>query len=315
MGLTNFPHGITSFGVPVIGATNMIPVTTGSYFWVDSNTGLSGNTGKDKTKPLATIAQALLKCMANKGDVIVCMPGHAETITAAGGITINVAGVQIIGLGEGSLRPTITYTTAATGTLLMTAANCKLKNFILRANFADVAGAIVVSGTDCSIEDCLFSEAAINMNFLTCVKTGAVANGADGLKIIRNERISIDAAALAFVSILEATNRLVIADNFDNQSSAADIGHFIILGAFTVLGARIVKNVLNLNGDNSAQTVGVFMTGSSTNCTGIVAYNLVNNLDATTEIFDTATLDFGHFVNYMTGAIAKSGYLLPAADA
>jgi len=46
-----------------------------------------------------------------------------------------------------------------------------------------------------------------------------------------------------------------------------------------------------------------------------VAYNLVNNLDATTEIFDTATLDFGHFVNYMTGAIAKSGYLLPAADA
>lgn len=314
MGLTNFPHGITSFGVPVIGAGLDIPVTTGNYFYVSSGAGLSGNSGKSKDKPLATIAQALLKCTANKGDVILCMPGHAETITAAGGITINVAGVQVIGLGHGSLRPTITYTTAATGTLLMTAANCVLKNFILCANYADVAGAIVVSGTDCRIENCLFTEYTTDMNFLTCIKTGAVANCADGLTIINNTRISIDAAALAFISILEATNRLTVLDNYDNQSSAADVGHFIIMGAFVCLGALIARNMLNINGDNNAQTVGVFMTGSSTTSTGIVAYNLVNSLDATTELFDTATLDFGHFQNFMTGTIAKSGYVLPAID-
>jgi hypothetical protein len=152
------------------------------------------------------------------------------------------------------------------------------------------------------------------MNFLNVFRTGAVANCADGLTIVGNTRISIDAAALAFVSILEATDRLLIANNFDNQSSAADIGHFITMGAFVCLGARILGNILNLNGDNNAQTVGVFATGSSTTSTGTIAYNLIGHLDSTTELFDTATLDFQHFLNYSTAVIAKSGYLLPAAD-
>lgn len=315
MPLTHFPHGISSFGVPVIGAGQQIPCTTGNYFWVSSGTGIAGNSGKDQTKPLATIAQALLKCTASKADVIICMPGHAETITAAGGININVAGVQVVGLGHGSLSATITYTTADTGTLLMTAANCVLKNFRFTANYADVAAAIVVSAADCTIESCLFNEYATDMNFLTCIKTGAVANGADGLTVTNNSRISIDAAALAFISVLANTARLVVAGNFDNQSSAADVGHFIIMGTFVCLGARIIGNTLNLNGDNNAQTVGVFMTGSSSTSTGSVAHNLVNSLDATTELFDTATLDFGHFQNFMTGTIAKSGYVLPAIDA
>ena len=47
----------------------------------------------------------------------------------------------------------------------------------------------------------------------------------------------------------------------------------------------------------------------------MMSFNFVSQLDATSELFDTATLDFGHFENRMTGTIAKSGYVLPAIDA
>lgn len=312
---TNFPNGVSSYGVPVIGSGESIPVTTGSYFWVSSVTGSVSNTGATPQAPLATIAQALAKCVNANSDVIIVLPGHAETVSAAGGLNINKSGVRIIGLGQGGLVPTITLNTAATATITVTAANVTLKNFIVTANYADIAGAIVVSATDCRLEAISFRETDTGMNFLSCIKTGTVDNGADGLTVVNCERLSIDAAALAFISILGNCNRLRVEGCFDNQSSAADVGHFIIMAAKVCLGARIIGNVLNLNGDNNAQTVGVFMTGSSTTSTGTVAYNLVNDLDATTELFDTATLDFGHFENRMTGTIAKSGYVLPAIDA
>lgn len=313
MSLTNFPNGITSFGMPVM-PTASAEVTTGDVYFVHSGTGTdAGGNGRVKSSPFATIDYAIGNCTANKGDVIYVMPGHAESISGASAIALDVAGVSVIGLGRGAARPTLTYGSATT-TIAISGANCAFKNMILNANYADVAVAIIASGVDVLIEGCLFKEAGTNLNFLSCIATSAVANAADGLSIIGNERISIDAAALAFVSILEATNRLKIIGNFDNQASAADVGHFLIMGAFVCLGAQIVGNVLNLNGDNNAQTVGVFATGSSTSSTGVMAYNLVGQLDATTELFDTATLDFHHFQNFMTGTIAKSGYVLPAID-
>lgn len=287
-------------------------------FFVCNRSGAGGadvsTHGKTYLKPFASIAYALDQCTANAGDTIYVMPGHTSTIIAAGTLTLDVAGVRIIGLGTGSIRPTITYTTAAEASLMITGANTRLSNIILNANFADVAMAIDVDAVDVIIDHCLFKEAATDMNFLSLIGTDDTANATDGLTIIDNERISVDAEALAFVSILADTSRLSIIGNFDNQASAADVGHFIILGSFDVLGARIIGNTLNLTGDNNAQTVGVFMTGSSTDCTGVVAYNLAGSLDTTTELFDTATLDFQHFENYHTGTLAKSGTILPAIE-
>jgi hypothetical protein len=317
MGLTAYPNGISSFGVP-IPADSSIPTTlTGKYIYVGNATGQNGsagNTGEDPSSPINSITNALLKCTANKMDVIVVLPGYTQTVSAASGLNINVAGVTIVGIGSGSLRPEITYDTAATATVAISAANVTVKNISFNANYADVAKAIITSAKNIRIEGCYFTEEATDMNFLTCIATDAVDNSSDGLKIIGNTRLSIDAAALAFISILGNLTDLVITDNYDNQSSAADVGHFIIMAAKVVLGLQCYRNVLNLNGDNNAQTVGVFATGSSTTSTGTMAYNLVNNLDATTELFDTATLDFGHFENRMTGTIAKSGYVLPAID-
>jgi hypothetical protein len=103
--MTRFPHGITTFGnVPVLPGD----VTTGSIFFVHSGGGKDGYLGTDPAEPLATLAAALAKCTAAKNDRIYVMPGHAETVATA--IAINVAGVEIVGLGNGDNRPTFTLT-------------------------------------------------------------------------------------------------------------------------------------------------------------------------------------------------------------
>lgn len=313
--MTNFKKGLASFGVPVLpgagGGLVGYPIITGSVFFVNSVTGSNSNSGNEPSRAFATLDYAIGKCTAGKGDVIYVMPLHAETVTS-GSIALDVNDVQIIGLGTGNRRPTFTF--GSDTTIAISAASASWVNCRFVANFADVAVGLTVSGKDFLLQGCEFAEAGTDLNWLTCIATGATDNTADGLKVIDCEEWSVDAAVLAFISILQACDRVKIANNYVSQASAADVGHFMIMAAKVMKHAYICDNILNLTGDNNAQTVGVFMTGSSTTSTGIVARNYVGNLDATTELIDTATLDFHHFLNYQTGAIAKSGYLLPAAD-
>jgi hypothetical protein len=81
MGLTNLPHGISSFGVPIYGAH--IPPITGDYFHVcpglstiiNSNgkqvVGSSGNSGESILAPLDSIKTAYDKCTSGAGDGII----------------------------------------------------------------------------------------------------------------------------------------------------------------------------------------------------------------------------------------------------
>lgn len=315
MPITHFPNGISSYGVPVLPAVDSGPIT-GDVYWVSSTQGSTGNKGDGSFEdPWTTIDYAIGQCTAAKGDVIYVKPGHTETISAASGITLDKSGVRIIGIGWGGLIPKITLDTAATATFVISAANTAVSNLILTANYADIATCFSVSATDVRIDKCSFRETATNMNFLSCIVTSSTNNACDGLTITNCERISVDAAALAFLSILGNLNRLKVIGNFDNQSSAADVGHFIIASSKVLLGAQIIGNNLNLNGDNNAQTVGVFMTGSSSTSTGTIAYNNVGSLDTTTELIVTASQGFQMFENYYTGTANASGKLWPAVDA
>lgn len=164
MGLTHFPNGIASFNVPVIGAGGGIPTTTGTYFFVDSATGSSGNTGKTPDAPLATIDQAINKCTANKGDVIVVMPNHAETVAAASGITMDVAGVTICGLGTWAAKPTLTFS-ATTSTIVVSAANCVISGLKLVSGVNDLANFITLSASGQTVANCDFSSGSATEYF------------------------------------------------------------------------------------------------------------------------------------------------------
>ena len=95
--------------------------------------------GQNPDKPLATVAYALTNAASltpalAAGDVIYVMPGHVETIAAAAGWAAATAGIAIIGLGRGSNKPTITFSTDPLADINVTAANILIKNLRLVGN-------------------------------------------------------------------------------------------------------------------------------------------------------------------------------------
>ncbi len=126
-------------------------LTSGNEFFVSSVRGSSGNDGRSFGSAKATIAQALALCVA--GDVIYVAEDHVESVVAAGGIDINVAGVSVIGLGRGSRKPTITISTLTTATIKLSAANTLLKNFRVVGNIDSLVKVFDLAADYVTVED------------------------------------------------------------------------------------------------------------------------------------------------------------------
>lgn len=136
-----------------------VSTSPGTIFYVQSSLGTDGGSyGKDPENPFATIDYAIGKCTANKGDVIVCLPGHAETLATASAITADIAGVTIVGRGQGSLKPTLTYSAAA-ATTVISAANVTISGIKFQTAAADGADVVVfltVGANFVTVENCEF---------------------------------------------------------------------------------------------------------------------------------------------------------------
>lgn len=133
--------------------------TTGNIFFVDSgasNAVDAAGAGVSPDKPFATLDYAIGQCTANNGDVIYVMPGHTETISAASGIDLDVAGVQVIGLGVGDSRPTITLNTATTATFVVGAADCVIQNLKFLSAIDSLAVMLDVDEGNFRCLDCKF---------------------------------------------------------------------------------------------------------------------------------------------------------------
>lgn len=94
MPITNFPNGVSSFGVPLVGSG--LPLMPGNIFFVDPDTGNDTSyDGKSPDTPFATIAKAVASCTTNNDDVIVLSTNTAHTLTSM--LTISINRVHFIG--------------------------------------------------------------------------------------------------------------------------------------------------------------------------------------------------------------------------
>lgn len=137
--MTHYPLGVSSFGFPLVGKT------TGRVFFVDSTSNNKGddlNHGTSPMTPFSTIAYAVAQANlgSNRGDIVYVCPGHTETITTLGGITMSVAGVKLVGLGDGRDRPKITLSSSVDASVLISAANCRIENIIIDETGVDGIG-------------------------------------------------------------------------------------------------------------------------------------------------------------------------------
>lgn len=313
MPITKYPNGVSSFGVPVLSGAD--EVITGQVFFVCNRSGANGSDGNPGTSPdspLATVDAAIGLCQSGRGDKIYVLPGHAETVTATS-IALDVAGVKVIGLGQGASRPTFTFGAAA-ATITVSAAGCAWRNCHFVANFLNVASAFTLStAKDFQVTDSTFVDTSSVLNFLCIVTTDATSNRADGLMFARNHVIGLAATDGAVISVLAVLQRLYIWDNTVDKLCTSDAGHLLTMSSFAVTGVQILRNQLTFNA-LASQSTGTMLTGSSTACSGVVADNRVYQIDTSTGLLATVGTKLGYLENYVSGAADKSGTLFPAAD-
>jgi hypothetical protein len=320
---SNFPYGflqgLTVRGMPILQAQ------PGALYWVNNSTSIarecvggSDNNPGTFTRPFASIAGALTNCNANQGDIIMVKPGHAETIDSATVLALNVAGVAVVGMGSGSNRPTLTFTTATTANVPVTAANMSIQNFLFVADFADVASFMTATSTntptDFEILNCEFRDTSSILNALTVFTGNATANSCDGFRFVGNVVSSLGTtAATTALKLSSATDRVTITDNFGVSAVLNDTAALLAYGASNVTNLNLARN--RWVRPNTSSTGGSFVSTSSSASTGHCYDNYFYQLDASAGIWIPTGTGLGFSQNFspITGGADKSGLINPAA--
>ena len=289
---SNFPNGFAG-GVLIRGVPVDIP-HPGEVFWVNgsgatvadaviakgSKSPSDGNKGTYR-EPFRTIDYAIGKCTASRGDVIYVMPGTVEALTAADDIDLDVAGVSIIGLGSGALRPRVDFT-GASGSFKVDASNCTVHNINFHANVPTVTFGINIAATAdwCTFSNCLIDTEtegtdeftrAFNVNACTgltiedCVFDAGLGGaaqsaikmvGAIDRTTIRRCRIVGDYSVANINHITTAATELYIEDNLLVNGGSGNINAQPVIEVLTNSTGVVRRNTFFCNvADIASQTV------------------------------------------------------------
>jgi hypothetical protein len=260
-----------------------------------------------------SIALALASCRANRGDQVIALPGHVETIATADAWASLPAGVSIRGLGEpeSDQRPTLNFT--ATGsTVLMDQAGTVIDNFIIdccKTAATTVAAPFTVSAAGCKFTRNKVHTITSATQLATIPLT--VASGADDCLIADNYIWATGAGTFATnptnnIKITAAVANLRIMRNDIYGGTAAATG--LIEASAAPTNVRIVANHLN----------NMFATGTSVivliaNSTGVVAYNSLSVTNNGTAANQGITVPGAVrcFQNFCSDEDGKSGVITP----
>ncbi|MEY4634801.1 MAG: hypothetical protein RJA55_599 [Acidobacteriota bacterium] len=125
-----------------------IAVTPGNVWFVDSGAAGKGDTvghGSNPDLPFATLGYAFSSDLVGADDVVYVMPGHAETIAAAGGVTMDIDAVTVVGLGTGALRPLFSFS-ATDSTMVISADKITVRNIQLKSTVNELVKFINAAG-------------------------------------------------------------------------------------------------------------------------------------------------------------------------
>lgn len=240
----------------------------------------------------ATITAALAACTASAGDMIYVLPGHTEDIVGAATIALSVAGVRIVGLGQGRLRPTLTWKTSTAAQITVTGANSSFENFVF-----DLTGiSAVVAAFSVTAADVAFK----NNEFIISTGTNAPVLGiltaatAARLVVTGNRFIgpatSTDTCTAAIKH--EVGIDYVITNNeFKGKFTQA------ILNATTILGGLIKDNTFVIG----TGTVAITMAAAST---PFIVSNRINVPSGTAPIVAAAGFMAGNVYSAAAGVTA-----------
>ena len=126
----------------------------GSTWYVDSNVASGGDSSGTTWADAVTTIEAAVN-LAAADDRILVAESHLETVTAAAGLDIDVAGLTLIGLGKGNRRPQINFTTVVGADMDIGAAGITMINFRFTGGLDALTGPVDINAADCSLIDCI----------------------------------------------------------------------------------------------------------------------------------------------------------------
>lgn len=166
----------------ILGATLGGQILTGELFWV----GDSGDAAYDKMRSRVPAANmftdldvAVGACTASRGDIIICLEGFNQSVIAAGGLDLDVAGITIVFLGSGTSQAKITFGTDVAADMDVDAANITMIRPKFVAGIDSLTGPIDVNSTDFTIIDGEWHDAT-DIETTDCI---IATSGATRLKI------------------------------------------------------------------------------------------------------------------------------------
>lgn len=266
-----------------------------------------------QTLRVPTLNAALAKCTSGRGDIIVVLPGHTENVTGANALSNLKAGTQIVGYGQGTSKPTFTWT--ATGSQwLIAVANVTISGLLL--NFG--GGADVTLGIDVTASDVAF----VGNEVITAA--------------------SSTSRATTVMRLSSGANRFLLTDNFFRGTNGANSCVDGILVNAAVSNMQIHRNIMEFG--TTVVTVGnirfataaatelygtyntIYNTTASSTCcidydvtvTGVWAYNNLGTNDGATAPASSGflgTLTGTRFFQNFCSTAGASGLLCPVADA
>jgi len=189
-------------------------VVLGNVYFVDSgaSNASNGNDGLSPDTPTATIDGAINKCTASNGDYILVAPGHAESVSAAADIDLDIAGVTLLGVGNGRNRPVVTFDTVATADVDIDAANITIENIVWDVTGVDaVTAAVDVNAvTDFTFKN---NEVIMADGCGQAVEFILTVAGCDRMKVLDNLITAPNAGAANAISLVGISNGVEIKGN------------------------------------------------------------------------------------------------------
>lgn len=220
MPLTNFPNGLSSFGIPVLGGTS-VPFT-GKYFFVNPLNGSDGNTGLSPQKAFKTIYKAYAACTSGNNDVIFLIGNGGTTATArlskalaqsvdatatTGTLTWAKNATHLIGItaptvnGRARIAPvtTDTITTFGSGNfIVVSGSGCLFQNVSIFHGFTTGGAseiALTVSGGRNSFVNCTIQGMGDTDSAATTTGRSLLVTGSTGENTFTNCSIGLDTIA------------------------------------------------------------------------------------------------------------------------
>lgn len=293
---------LASTAVAEIAAGIVVVETSGSVYYVDSagdnSDGLSWSTAK------TTLSAGVGLATASANDKIYVGAGHTENITATGGLTMNKIGVQVIGCGKDTLRPTFTFTTN-TGADIEIDNPCSFENIIFDCASLDAMLApIDVDAAGVIFKNCLFYVADAAAQAVTTINLDANADRF-WLDNCRFEGGANDGPGSVVTMVATAPEYVKITDCWFE----ADCDNGVIYGTGTPSNILIEDcHVSNLN-------TGVAAIVFTSTATGVIKDTTIST-DAYATAIDPGTCEIYNVIWYDSDAPADNvGVPILAANA